>query len=429
MKIRNNLVAFLVAVAGVAVSPASAQIQITVGDATADAGGTATFQVTLSGVAAGGTLANNAQLDIIFSTAVFNVESGTVCTLDPRLSTLNHTESLPTSPDPGAGNKRIRLSVIDSLAPLGEVTDGVLYTCVFPVKADAPAGAATLNGTRVNVGDTAGSILASGESAAIDGTVTVVGGPVQCPDPTPFPTPASGIFIQVGDVTQAAPGATANFTVSLHGVAAGGTLANNAQLDIIFPTSVFDVTAGTVCTLDSRLAALNHTESLPTSPDPGPGNKRIRLSVIDSLAPLGEVTDGVLYNCTFPVVAGAEIGEVVLNGTRVNVGDTAGGILASGEGAAVDGVIVICPQSVDPTVTPTATPTETAIPTATETSVAPTATHTSVPTATRTTAPPTAAPGGVEDEDGCQISSRSSANGWVLFLPALVVLALRRRWS
>jgi len=428
MKIRNSFASLILAASGMVASAASAQILITVGNATAEAGGTATFQVSLSGVAAGGTLANNAQLDIIFPTAVFDVNAGSVCTLDPRLSALNHTETLPTSPDPGAGNKRIRLNVIDSLEPLGEVTDGVLYTCAFPVRSDAPGGTVTLNGTRVNVGDTAGGILASGEAAAVDGTVTVSAGPVQCPDPTPFPTPASGIFIKVGGVTQAAPGGTASFTVSLNGVAAGGTLANNAQLDIIFPTSVFNVTAGSVCTLDPRLSALNHTETLPTSPDPGAGNKRIRLNVIDSLDPLGEVTDGVLYTCSFPVVAGAEVGEFVLNGTRVNVGDTAGGILATGEAAAVDGVVVVCPSTeptFTPTTVPTATPTETQVPTQTVTP-----TNTPVATATNTARPatPTRTPGGVEDEDGCQISTRSGTNGWAIFVPALAILVLRRRW-
>ncbi len=428
MKIRNMLLALVVAAFAFGASRASAQVLITVGSATADAGGTATFQVTLSGVAAGGTLANNAQLDIIFPTAVFDVASGSVCTLDPRLAALNHTESLPTSPNPGEGNKRLRLNVIDSLDPLGDVTDGILYTCVFPVKGDAPAGDVTLNGTRVNVGDTTGTvILASGETAAVDGTVTVAGVGEECPSPTPIAPPTSGVFIQVGDVTQAAPGATANFSVSLHGVAAGGTLANNAQLDIIFPTAAFDVTSGSVCTLDPRLAALNHTESLPTSPNPGEGNKRLRLNVIDSLDPLGDVTDGVLYTCAFPVKADAATAEVVLNGTRVNVGDTTGTvILASGESAAVDGIVVICAEGPGPaTETPTATPTETAVPTVTDT-VAPTATRTRTPIPPVATATPGAG-GLIEDEDGCQMTARGTSSAWALLIPGIILLGLRRR--
>ena len=418
MKIRHTLVSLVLASFVFAASSASAAIVITVGDATAEAGGTATFDVTLSGVAEGGTLANNAQLDIIFPTAVFDVATASaVCTLDPRLSALNHTESLPTSPNPGEGNKRIRLNIIDSLDPLGDVTDGRLYTCNFPVKADAAAGAVTLNATRQNVGDTSGNILTS---STVSGTVTVTGGAVTCPEATPVPTPESGIFIQVG-AAQAPPGGVANFTVTLNGVAAGGTLANNAQLDIIFPTAVFNVTAGSVCTLAPRLAALNHTESLPTSPNPGEGNKRLRLNIIDSLDPLGDVTDGVLYTCAFPVNADAATAAVALDATRQNVGDTSGNILTS---TTVDGVVVVCAEGLPPTATPTATPTETLVPTATDTP-APTATRTVAPT--NTSVPPTAAPVTAEDEDGCQIAARGTSNGWVLLIPGLVLLALRRR--
>jgi len=426
MKIRQTLAALVGAAVALSATVASAQIVITVSDATAAAGGTATFDVTLSGVAAGGTAANNAQLDIIFPSAVFDVATAAAaCTLDPRLAALNHTESLPTSPNPGEGNRRLRLSVIDSLDPLGEVTDGKLYTCNFPVKADAPSGAVTLTATRQNVGDTAGNVLAS---STVSGTVTVEGGGGGCPAITPVPTPTTGIFIQAGSVEQVAPGGTATFDVTLSGVAAGGTLANNAQVDIIFPSAVFDIATGPgACTLDPRLSALNHTESLPTSPNPGEGNRRLRLSVIDSLDPLGEVTDGRLYTCNFPVKADAPVGEVTLTATRQNVGDTSGNVLTS---TTVNGVVVVCTgggNPATPTSTPTSTPTNTEVPP----TVTPTNT-TAQPTLTPTTVPPTRTPtrgstGGIEDEDGCQMTTTSSSSAWALLVPVMMAFALRRR--
>ncbi len=430
MRIRNTIVSLALAASALVGSSANAAVIITVGDATADQGATATFDVTLSGVA-GGAAANNAQIDIIFSTAVFDVSAGTVCTANARVANLRHTETLPTSPAVPANSKRLRLNIIDADGS-GRVTDGVLYTCAFPVKADAPAGAATLDGGRVNVGDTSGNILASGDAAAVDGTVTVNGGTVPCVVPTPNPTPASGVFIQTGGSSRVAPGESVTFSVTLAGVA-GGALANNAQVDIIFSTEVFDVTSGAVCTANSRVANLRHTETLPSSPAVPANSKRLRLNIIDADGS-GRVTDGELYSCTFPVLAGAPEGTVTLDGGRVNVGDTAGNILASGDAAAVDGLVAVCAGGgpVDtPTSTPTSTPTNSPIPPTFTPTNTPTITPI-VPTNTPTRPAPTRTPTQgqqpqEEDEDGCQMTSNASSNSWALFVPVMMVLALRRR--
>jgi len=447
MRIRAKFLSTAAVLVALCSSQAVAQVLISVGNATAEQGGVATFQVSLGGVTAGGTPANSAQLDIIFASNTFDVTAADVadttpaaervCTVDPRLN-VTATVSLPTAPNPGAGNQRLRLFVIDTAPPLGEVSDGVLFTCKFRVKADAPAGDAALNGTRVNVADTTGGvILASGETGAVDGVVSVEGGAVVCPDPTPVATPESGVFITIGDVTEAAPGGTANFSVSLNGVTAGGTPANSAQVDIIFPSATFDVTAADVadttpaaervCTVDPRLN-VTATVSLPATPNPGEGNQRLRLFVIDTAPPLGEVSDGILFNCKFRVKADAPVGEVVLNGTRVNVADTTGGvILASGESGAVDGIVVVCSGGPAPaTATPTSTPTSTEVPPTV------TPTNTAQPTSTPTTVPPTRTPtrgstGGIEDEDGCQMTTTSSSSAWALLVPVMMAFALRRR--
>jgi len=59
---------------------------------------------------------------------------------------------------------------------------------------------------------------------------------------TPTTGAPSGIVIAVGDTTASSPG-IATFAVTLSGVAAGGVQANNAQVDIIFDTTIFAVSA------------------------------------------------------------------------------------------------------------------------------------------------------------------------------------------
>jgi len=148
---------------------------IGVGNANAAPGGSATFTVTLSGIAAGGVPANNAQLDIIFDTTVFAplanaAAASAACTVDPRLASLTHTETVPTSPAVPPGMQRLRLNVIDTGAVLGLVTDGVLYTCTFQVRSTAATGPTTLQATRQNVGDSSGNPLTS---STVNGTVTI----------------------------------------------------------------------------------------------------------------------------------------------------------------------------------------------------------------------------------------------------------------
>lgn len=171
---------------------AASGIVIAVTDTTASAPGAATFTVTLSGVAAEGVQANNAQVDVLFDTTIFAVPAtgSAACTIDPRLASLTHTETLPSSPPVPAGMRRLRLNVID-LGNSGSVTDGTLYTCTFQVLGTAPLGTTTLQATNQNVGDTAGDSLAS---STVNGTVTVTDEPLPTatatPTPTPTPTPS-----------------------------------------------------------------------------------------------------------------------------------------------------------------------------------------------------------------------------------------------
>lgn len=429
MKLNGLVTGIGVALMMAAVRPAAAQITITVGDATAAQGGTATFAVTLDGVTAGGVPANNAQLDIIFDTTVFEpladaAAATAACTIDPRLASLTHTETVPTSPAVPAGMQRLRLNIIDTGAVLGLVTDGALYSCTFQVSPTAATGPTTLQATRQNVGDESGNTLTS---QVANGTVTITGNIVE---PTATPCP-SGIVVAVGGGNATAD-SPFTFAVTLSGVAAGGTPANNAQVDIIFDTTFFaqlaDAAAATAaCTIDPRLASLTHTETVPTSPAVPAGMQRLRLNIIDTGAVLGLVTDGALYSCTFQVNPDAT-GSTTLQATRQNVGDESGNTLPSSvcSGDVMIGGVILPTSTPTNTPIPPATDTPTVPPTSTATTVPPTSTATTKPTSTATSPPaPTSS---FQDEDGCQIGAPVSGNGfWLLLVPAVGLLVMRRR--
>ena len=144
-------------------------ISFTISSSSAEAGGVAEFVVSIFGIQSGGVPANNAQLDILFDTSVFYVpeDARLACQVSPHLAHLVHTESLPRSPAAPAGMQRLRLNVIDTIAPLGDITDGDFYLCALDVREDARSGNTTLAGTRQNVGDTAGRVLGSSVGSGV----------------------------------------------------------------------------------------------------------------------------------------------------------------------------------------------------------------------------------------------------------------------
>lgn len=144
-------------------------ISFTISSSSAEAGGVAEFVVSIFGIQSGGVPANNAQLDILFDTSVFYVpeDARLACQVSPHLAHLVHTESLPRSPAAPAGMQRLRLNVIDTIAPLGDITDGDFYLCALAVREDARSGNTTLAGTRQNVGDTAGRVLGSSVGSGV----------------------------------------------------------------------------------------------------------------------------------------------------------------------------------------------------------------------------------------------------------------------
>jgi len=149
-------------------TPAAA-INLNITSSSGVAGGSIQFAVGIFGIEGGGAAVNNAQLDILFDTSVFYVPADPrrACQISPRLAQLAHTETLPVSPMAPAGMQRLRLSVIDTVQPLGDVTDGEFYFCSLDVREDAPAGPTQLAGVRQNVGDTTGRILPTSVGSAV----------------------------------------------------------------------------------------------------------------------------------------------------------------------------------------------------------------------------------------------------------------------
>ena len=138
-------------------------ITLTIQNGAATVGGMGTVEVDVGG--APSNTVNNAQLDVLVPSDVYNpsVSGNAVVGCSSRYSAANGfapTSSLPTSPAPPAGTKRLRLSVIDTMA-MGRIGNGPLYTCNLPVLATATAGMVAVNGDRNNVGDTRGNVLPS----------------------------------------------------------------------------------------------------------------------------------------------------------------------------------------------------------------------------------------------------------------------------
>lgn len=137
---------------------------------------------------------------------------------------------------------------------------------------------------------------------------------------------------------------------------------------------------------------------------------------LDNVDPI--LTGVVMYTCMVGIATDAVDGEYPLTCTSPGASDPAGGAL----NAECTSGIVTVGGVVGPTATPTATP---VIDTPT-----PGATSTVTATSTRTIKP-TNTPGGGgggNDDDGCAVvAPAQSSNAWMLLLPAVALLWVRRR--
>lgn len=214
-------------------APPASAINLTISAGNGVVGGSVQFAVNIYGIEAGGAPVNNAQLDILFDTAVFYIPSDArrACQISPRLAQHSHTETLPMVPVAPAGMQRLRLNVIDTVQPLGDITDGDFYFCSLDVRDDAPTGSTQLAGVRQNVGDTTGRILPTNVGSAVvmiagSGTADAL-------------QPRGGVAVAPGgapalDIPAVAPGVSARSDISGRGgsqaaeqVRSGGTTAGS----------------------------------------------------------------------------------------------------------------------------------------------------------------------------------------------------------
>jgi hypothetical protein len=142
---------------------------------------------------------------------------------------------------------------------------------------------------------------------------------------------------------------------------------------------------------------------------------KIAVSLGDLTFPIAAIgRDGVVARCKFQIKSSAAPGTYPL------VCDTAPGQTTAADPVGNE-LQVTCQdgQLLIPTVPPTSTITPTPpVPTATSTA---TITNTPLPTNTRP-------PGGGDEDDGCQIGAPgSSGSAWMLFVPAALLVWLRRR--
>jgi len=162
--------------------------KIVIGDASAVAGGTASVEVSLRGIATGGVRIAGAQVDILLPTDVFEVtDASAVCTRDPIIAGTFGGESLP-DPSP-VGTQRLRLLFAGDDETFEGIDEARVYTCNFPVKVTAPSGTFALLATNQVASDALGNRLAF---EAVDGSVEVLAVVPATATPTPIPTATTG---------------------------------------------------------------------------------------------------------------------------------------------------------------------------------------------------------------------------------------------
>ena len=158
-------------------------VTLTVGTASAQAGGSVTVSVGASG---GQGEVATAQLDLLYDPAVLELDDPTTaCAKDPRLAGHSLSASLPADPPAPAGLRRLRLFVGDLTAPIATFTDGGVATCTFRVKGDVGGTSVSLAADRLNVGDARGNVFGS---QAVSGGVSIL-----VPAPTAGPGSGSGV--------------------------------------------------------------------------------------------------------------------------------------------------------------------------------------------------------------------------------------------
>jgi hypothetical protein len=378
---------------------ARAGAQSIVLSATGAAGETGTLTATLT---TGGASIAGTQNDIAFpaSGPIADLDGSPDCTVNRAINKGGTSFAFLPAGCSGSACTGVRALVL-ALNNVNPIPDNsVLYTCNLSIAASA-SGTLTYANSNVVLSDPAGAKVTP--ATGVDATLNLPGG--ACPDPRPAP---AGPGIWIPDQTLAGGATTATISVTL---AAGGAEIAGTQNDLTFPSGgvIPTVDGSPDCAVNPDIKKGGTSFAFLPPGCSGSACTGMRALVL-ALNNVTAIPDGsVLYTCNV-TLSGA---TTTWTPENVVLSDPSGAkVTATGN---QDGIL--CVSSGEATATPTATeiPTE-APPTLTPTEVA--------PTETPTLAPPSI----VEDEGGCQIGAAGhGSSGWLLLVPMVGLLALRRR--
>lgn len=411
MRTNQNLATLTAAAALMFAVQAQAAI-IEVGTAQGEAGTTAVLSVTLNSE---GAMVAGTQNDFTFPADApipARANGRPDCTASVKLDGSQFAFQPPGCT--GTACTAVR-AIIISFSDLTPIPDGSeLYTCNVAIAATA-TGTQALTCSGAGASDPEGGAIAS---TCTNGSVVVGPPPVGTPTATPTEV-AGGTTIQVGSTSGNKGQPDLFFTTSLETDAeVAGT-----QNDITFSGGL-----GAAITIPARAtggrpdctALVKVDGSQFAFQPPGctgelcTGIRAIIISFSD-LSPIPTGTD--LYTCKITINETAEDGQrYPLTCSGAGASDPDGGAIPA---TCTNGEVEVGGIINTPTASPTATTSGVVTP--------PTATATVVGnTPTRT--PPTVVPPTTVCDDGCAITSTADAQtGWLLLLPAAMLIWLRRR--
>ena len=422
---------------------------VDIGTAQGAAGAVVPIDVSLNGTSAKAIVAVTNQIGFDAASPIAAGGDGKPdCTLNPAITKPNTAFSFqPRSCTVGTTCTSVKAAVI-SLDPASAntpIANGTLYTCRFAIPGTAAAGAmfnlANVKATVTDVDHADFDVTA--QSAA--GSVTVAG-----------PT---GPTVDIGSA-QGPANTTVDLAISLNGTSPKAIVAVTNQIGFDAASPIAAGGDGKPdCTLNPAIVKPNTAFSFqPRSCTVGTTCTSVKAAVI-SLDPASAntpIANGTLYTCHFAIPQGAADGTIfTLTNVKATVTDVDHAdfdVTADSQGGKVTvgevGTPTITPTIGEgtPTITPTttATPTQTIVPpsntptntpTQTVVVVPPTATSTATRTvtaspsrtATPTTGAPTPAPFS-DDDGGCNIGTQHTSNStWLLLIPAVGLLVMKRR--
>ncbi len=363
-------------------------------------------------------------------------------TLSRNLVNCGENATAPGCEGQPASTSRFRGIIAATAVPNNNsIPDGsVLYSCEF----DVVSTPADLTNTNVVASDPFGVRLdATGTNATIGGGSTE---PTFTPTAVPTPTSAPGctaaVCVNVGTAEPVDGKATIDIVVN-------GDNVGGAQNDILFDSTVINLARTSACSINDAIGDRldnceedpeNITEPCktlsrnfvncgenPTAPgcEGQPANiSRFRGIIAATAVPNNNSipSGSVLYTCEFDVV-NADALPAALTNVNIVASDPFGVRLDAGGDSGRVGLQDVTPIPNTPTPTHDVPPTATQVP-PTATQVPPTAT--TVP-ATATATATQGVVDGFDDDDGCAIAANGNSRGWMLLIPALGLVALRRR--